>query len=53
MNIVIIGGTSGIGRCLSANLINNHNVFIGARTESDIGAVVKEISAKNHGNLFV
>lgn len=52
MNIVIIGGTSGIGRCLSANLINNHNVFIGARTESDIDAVVKEISAKNHGNLL-
>ena len=49
MNILIVGGTSGIGFGLAKNLVLNNNLFIGSRTPADISKCIDELSSiKNH-----
>ena len=49
MNIVIFGATGGIGKCLSFDLIKNHNLFIGSKNLDKIEDLLSDID--NHGNI--
>lgn len=44
MNIVLLGATGGIGRCLSLNLSEKHNLFLGSRNKNEIINLVKTIN---------
>ena len=44
MNIVIFGATGGIGKCLSFDLINNHNLYIGSRDSNKVDNLLSDIT---------
>ena len=51
MNIVIIGGTSGIGMALSEHFSHKDNIFIGSRSIENIASCIE--SNKNiNSNIF-
>ena len=43
MNIVIVGGTSGIGGALSKSLSLKNNIFIGSRNQDNISDYIKSV----------
>lgn len=49
MNIVIFGATGGIGKCLSFDLIKNHNLFIGSKNLEKIEDLLSDID--NYDNI--
>ena len=40
MNIVIIGATGGIGKCLSVELSKNNSLFLGSRNSDNISKLI-------------
>ena len=40
MNIVIIGATGGIGKCLSVKLSKNNSLFLGSRNSDNISELI-------------
>lgn len=51
MNIVLLGATGGIGKCLSKELLISHNLFIGSRYKKNIEILINEINTDNNDNL--
>ena len=48
MNIVIFGATGGIGKCLSFDLINNHNLYLGSRDSDKVENLLSDINNKSN-----
>ena len=48
MNIVIFGATGGIGKCLSFDLINNHNLYLGSRDLDKVENLLSDINNNNN-----
>ncbi len=53
MNILIVGGTSGIGFGLAKNLVLNNNLFIGSRSTSNVSRCVDELSSTKTNDVSV
>lgn len=47
MNIVILGATGGIGKCLSHELIKKNNLFLGARKKEKIDELLSEFKSNS------
>ena len=47
MNIVILGSTGGIGKCLSNSLSLDNNLFLGSRTVDKVNSLVSGINCNN------
>ena len=44
MNIVLLGATGGIGKCLSYDLVRDNNLFIGSRDLNQIDDLMLDIN---------
>ena len=53
MNIVIFGATGGIGKCLSFDLINNHNLYIGSRDSNKVDNLLSDITHNKHLKITI
>ena len=47
MNIVLLGATGGIGKCLSLDLSSSHSLFIGSRNMIQVDKLVNDIKSEN------
>lgn len=52
MNIVIIGGTSGIGKSLSESLSKKNNVFIGSRNSDKVRDMIESYDGANSADYI-
>ena len=52
MNIVVFGSSGGIGRCLVNNLLNNHNLYIGSRSQNKINKLIRTFNIHNKASMI-
>ena len=48
MNIVLIGATGGIGRCLTKDLLNNHELYLGGHNKSNLSSLASEFNLSSN-----
>ena len=48
MNIVLIGAAGGIGRCLTKELLNNHELYLGGHNKSNLNSLVSEFNLSSN-----
>ena len=51
MNIVLVGATGGIGKCLTQELSSSHSLFIGSRKKDHIDKLINDINTINHDSI--
>ena len=54
MNIILLGATGGIGKCLTSELLSNHNLFISSRDKNNLSNLIYDLNQNkiNSNNLL-